>query len=115
MFGFKVICWALLFIFNGSKREIVDDDSKTNVSDSLTINNRFRYKQENPKTINEIEEGSVKILGVSWNVDSDEFEYNLLKLCKYAKTIPATKRSVLNLLTKIFGPLGFFFAFKMNP
>ena len=55
----------------------------------------------------------MKILGVSWNVIWDEFEYDLSKLFEYAKTLPPTKRSVLKLSAKIFDPLGFLSAFTI--
>ena len=45
----------------------------------------------------ENQDGSVKILGNPWKVNSDEFEYDLSKLGEYAKTLPATKKSVLKL------------------
>ena len=56
----------------------------------------------------------MKVPGVSWNVISDEFEYDLSKLFEYAKTSPPTKRSVLKLLAKIFDPLGFLSAFTIS-
>ena len=53
------------------------------------------------------------LVGVSWNVISDEFEYELSKLFEYARTLPPTKRSVLKLSVKIFDPLGFISAFTI--
>ena len=39
----------------------------------------------------------VKILGINWNVESDEFRYDLCEIVEYAQSLPATKRSVLEL------------------
>ncbi len=54
----------------------------------------------------EDEHSSVKILGIPWNTESDEFEYDLRKLIDFVKTLPSTKRAVLRLSAKIFDPLG---------
>ncbi|CAB4007271.1 Hypothetical predicted protein [Paramuricea clavata] len=56
----------------------------------------------------------VKILGISWNEDSDEFCYDLGELVEYAKSIPTTKRSVLKLSAKVFDPIGLFSPFTVT-
>ena len=58
------------------------------------------------------EECSIKILGISWNVETDEFEYDLNDMGDYARTLPVMKRSVLR-LAKIFDPLGFLAPFTI--
>ena len=37
----------------------------------------------------------VKILGLNWNVQTDEFYYDLQEMIEYAESLPPTKRSVL--------------------
>ena len=56
----------------------------------------------------------VKILGISWNEDSDERCYDLEELIYYAKSLPVTKRSVLKLSAKIFDPAGLFVPFTIT-
>ena len=48
----------------------------------------------------------VKLLGINWNFDSDEFCYNLQEMVEYAQSLPCTKRSVLRLSAKVFDPIG---------
>ena len=79
------------------------DDQKTKIADSSTA--RDRPGRIKGRTEDEDDENSVMVLGVSWNVISDEFEYDLSKLFEYAKTLPPTKRSVLKLSAKIFVPI----------
>ena len=56
----------------------------------------------------------VKFLGINWNVDTDEFIYDLAELIAFAKTLPSTKRSVLRLTAKIFDPMGLVTPFTIN-
>ena len=44
---------------------------------------------------------------MTWNTESDTFEYDFCELMDFVKTLPLTKRSVLQLLAKIFDLLGF--------
>ena len=56
----------------------------------------------------------VKLLGINWNVESDEFCYNLQEMVEYAQSLPCTKRSVLRLSTKVFDPIGLVTPFTVN-
>jgi hypothetical protein len=68
---------------------------------------------EDKITLGSESDSNVKILGVSWNVESDEFEYDLSNLAEYGRTLTPTKHSVLKVSAKIFDPLGFFSAFTI--
>ena len=48
----------------------------------------------------------VKILGLSWDVNSDEFHYSLQEMIDFVRSLPPTKRSVLRVSVKLFDPLG---------
>jgi hypothetical protein len=61
----------------------------------------------------ETERGYVKVLGLTWNVKTDQFEYDFSKLLGYMEALPVTKRSVLKLSAKIFDPLGFLSPFTI--
>ena len=58
-----------------------------------------------PTTDNQ-ESKFVKVLGVNWNIESDEFLFDFTELIKFARSLPVTKRSLLKLSAKIFDPLG---------
>ena len=58
-----------------------------------------------PTTVNQ-ESKFVKVLGVNWNTESDEFLFDFTELIKFARSLPVTKRSLLKLSAKIFDPLG---------
>jgi hypothetical protein len=49
---------------------------------------------------------TVKLLGVSWNCESDDLYFNISDLIDFVKDLPITKRSLLKLTAKIFDPLG---------
>jgi hypothetical protein len=51
--------------------------------------------------------GSVKVLDTIWNKSSDELEFKFTDLGEEEKALPATKRSLLKVIGKIFDPLGF--------
>ena len=59
-----------------------------------------------PQTYSETQSKEAKILGVSWNTQSDELSFCLSDLVQYAANLPMTKRSVLRVTASIFDPLG---------
>ena len=50
---------------------------------------------------------NIKVLGLEWNIDSDEFYFELSDVLKYLGNIPPTKRSVLKLSSRFLIHLGF--------
>ena len=56
----------------------------------------------------------VKLLGVLWNSSQDYLTFNLNELIEYAKSLNASKRSILKLTAKIFDPLGFLSPFVIQ-
>ena len=48
----------------------------------------------------------VKVLGVSWNTETDEFQFEFSELIALARSLPLTKRSFLKVTAKLFDPLG---------
>jgi len=61
-----------------------------------------------------MEDKQVKILGIIWNFETDEFLFNLTEVIKYARSLPFTKRSLLRWSSKIFDPLGFLTPFTIR-
>ena len=51
-------------------------------------------------------ETTVKVLGNTWNTQTDQFEYNVQNIIDLAERLKPTKRSVLRILQKVYDPLG---------
>ena len=49
---------------------------------------------------------SSKLLGITWNSQSDEFLFCFSELLEYAQGLPVTKKSILKVSAKIFDLLG---------
>ncbi|XP_065918882.1 uncharacterized protein [Dysidea avara] len=56
----------------------------------------------------------LKILGLSWNTDSDELYVDVTELMMYMSTLAPTKKSVLKFSAKLFDPLGFLGPFTVK-
>ena len=67
-----------------------------------------------PPSVESDEDCFVKFLGINWNVNTDEFRYDLTELMSYANSLPDTKRSVLKLAAKVFDPMGLLTPFTIN-
>ena len=48
----------------------------------------------------------IKILGLSWDIETDEIYFDLKEVIAVATSLPPTKRSVLKISVKLFDPLG---------
>ena len=56
----------------------------------------------------------LKLLGVSWDISKDIFQFDLMDLVNFVKSSPPTKRSILKSSAKIFDPLGLLSPFVMG-
>ena len=52
------------------------------------------------------ESQEVRLLGVKWNTERDEFQFDFKEVTNFVKLLPPTKRSVLRISAKMFDPLG---------
>jgi hypothetical protein len=52
------------------------------------------------------EEREHKVLGITWNHDTDELSVDLSHIVKAAANLPATKRTVLKVTARVYDPLG---------
>ena len=52
------------------------------------------------------ESQKVRLLGVKWNTEQDEFQFDFKEVTNFVKLLPPTKRSVLRISAKMFDPLG---------
>lgn len=67
-----------------------------------------------PPSVKSDEDCYVKFLGINWNVNTDEFRYDLTQLMSYVNSLPDTKQSVLKLAAKVFDPMGLLTPFTIN-
>ena len=91
-------------------------------SNAETIKNISSKNSEN-QPVNEDDQSFVKasvgqsgddkasIFGLNWDTDSGKTYFELEKIIGLVRKLPLTKRSVLELLAKIFDPLGFLSVF----
>lgn len=52
------------------------------------------------------EEREHKVLGITWDHDSDELKIDLSQIIKSSQNLPVTKRTVLKLTAQVYDPLG---------
>lgn len=89
-----------------SKFETDDSESSQLIPQAIVQEDETYTKSTIGSTSTGNEEKVMKLLGVSWNCQSDELLFNLSDLIDYVKSLPVTKRSLLRLTAKIFDPLG---------
>ena len=87
------------------QKKIATDRAENQHEANDKANNTHGSDQE-CKTRND----QVKVLGIPWNVDENTLFHDYVKWSKEATTLPATKRSVLQLSAKMFDidPIGLF-------
>ena len=64
------------------------------------------------EAVNEMLE--LKLLGVSWDISKDTFQFDLRDLVNFVKSLPPTKRSILRASAKVFDPLGLLIPFVVG-
>ncbi len=94
-------------IDNMTGKEIRTETDLISVDDNIS-SQRFEPEVDSTQT------SSGKILGLNWNVETDEIQYDLSAMVNYASALPPTKRSVLRLTAKIFDPLGLLSPFMIT-
>lgn len=66
----------------------------------------FESKDNNPQVS--------KLLGLPWDSKDDYFKHDFTKLLQFAKDVPPTKQSLLQITPKLFDPLGFLSPFVIK-
>ena len=46
-----------------------------------------------------------KVLGINWDIESDEFVYTFENILSLTETLPVTKRNILKIASSFFDPL----------
>ena len=57
---------------------------------------------------------NVKVLGLCWNTNSDEFTFDFKELIKFVNSMTLTKRNVLRFGGRFYDPLGFLSPFTVR-
>ena len=52
------------------------------------------------------EEREKKVLGITWNHETDELSIDLSHIVKSSENLPITKRTVLKVTARVYDPLG---------
>ena len=102
--GFKLRKW------NSNSKTLRDRIAA--VEASRLPNNEIEVKQQ--ASVTSDKNRYVKFLGINWDVDTNEFHFDLSELIAFAQALPSTKRSVLKLSAKIFDPMGLVTPFTIN-
>ena len=55
-----------------------------------------------------------RVLGISWDNQTDDFLFNFTDLIVYVRQLPPSKRSVLKFTAKIYDPLGLLRSFVIR-
>ena len=72
----------------------LEEDEETYASATLGYNHEVNEEQEH------------KVLGVTWNHDTDELSIDLGDIVKSSENLPVTKRTVLKVTARVYDPLG---------
>ncbi|XP_022778398.1 uncharacterized protein LOC111319952, partial [Stylophora pistillata] len=96
--------------------ESVENSSEAKSNQDITTEDDESYaKLPTTPSSSEVKNGTiVKVLGLNWDTESDEYFFDLRELYKYGSSLPATKRSVLKLTAKIFDPIRFLMPFTVG-
>ena len=73
----------------------------------MVMSSEESYSSSVLGTGQELHSGEQKVLGVRWNVSSDQIVLNLDEVASILLTLEPTKRNIVSLVGKIFDPLGF--------
>ena len=125
--GFKLQKWqsnspyACGIIANDVDKDLImentSDQSTNTINNTILKDSMVTESAANLPASNTPRSGQncyIKILGLNWNVQNDEFYYHLEAMIEYAESLLPTKQSVLKFAAKIFDPIGFVTPFTLN-
>ena len=106
--GFNMRKWS------SNSRELVDKiksadyrEEEVNLEPKKLKEDDRTYATTTLGTDHEVnEEREHKVLGITWDHDSDELIIDLSQIIKSSQNLPVTKRTVLKLTAQVYDPLG---------
>ena len=94
--------------------DFCDNDGIMQVNDDTSNGKDTVTNSLQPPRVESDGDCYVKFLGINWNVNTDEFRYDLTELMSYVNSLPDTKRSVLKQAAKCVDPIGLLTPFTIN-
>ena len=91
--GFNLRKWK------SNEKALLQEIEKAEISKDVAKENASHKNSHHP-------DPCTKVLGVSWDSESDDLFYDLSSVLELVKSLKPTKRSLLKIAAKIFDPLG---------
>ena len=86
----------------------IDTEESVNLSDSSSNSGAAEtFSQVTLGGAQALHEGEQKVLGVNWNISSDQIVFSFGELAEQARALEPTKRNVISLIGRFYDPLGF--------
>ena len=96
---------------SGSLQTKIDEEESSIRSNTAELNDSTEtFTQATQATLGRtqvLHDSEHKVLGVTWNVSSDQIVFSLTELAEQAKNLEPTKRNVISLIGRFYDPLGF--------
>lgn len=92
----------------------VGSPASTAITKSICEEDESYAKATTGSSINITDNNTTQVLGSIWDTKEDQMAFNFSNLVEEAKSLPATKRSILKIATKVFDPLGFLSPFTIQ-
>ncbi len=86
---------------------VVAEESSHVTEPAGVIGSAESFAQTTLGEAQELRDGEQRVLGVNWNVSSDQIVFSLDGLAEQAKQLEPTKRNVISLIGRFYDPLGF--------
>ena len=87
--------------------KVGEEESELRSNPSEPVDCTETFAQETLGGKQELHNDEHKVLGVTWNVSSDHFDFSLTELAKQTKNLEPTKRDVVSVIGRFFDPLVF--------
>ena len=85
----------------------IDEEESTLHSHTAEPSNPETFTQATLGGTQGLHDSEHKVLGVTWNVSSDQIVFSLTELAEQTKKLEPTKRNVISLIGRFYDPLGF--------
>ena len=85
----------------------IDEEESTPHNHAAEPSNPETFTQATLGGTHGLRDSEHKVLGVTWNVSSDQIVFSLTELAEQAKKLEPTKRNVISLIGRFYDPLGF--------
>ena len=105
--GFNMRKWS------SNSKELIEKIKASDYSHEVTCSDELKLQEDDGTYTSATlgshevnEEREHKILGTTWNHDTDELSVDLTHIVKSSEDLPVTKRTVLKVTARVYDPLG---------